>query len=64
MKRGVPQKRANVGCTTTPCTNLKKSYRRKLEKKTLRVMIGSLQKVKGKSEERRSLKAKAQKIEI
>ena len=44
MKRGVPQKRANVGCTTTPCTNSKKSCRRKLEKKKLRVMIGSLEK--------------------
>ena len=43
-KRSVPQKKANVGSTTTLCTSLKKSCRGKLEKKTLRAMIGSLEK--------------------
>ena len=43
-KKSVPQKKANVGSTTTLCTSSKKSCKRKLEKKTLRAMIGSLEK--------------------
>lgn len=38
-KKSVPQKKVNVGSTTTLCTSLEKSYEGKLEKKTLRTMI-------------------------